>query len=573
MNSSVLDSFFASFTLACTVEPVEVGTDELVHVIGSQEPVRDQPDERARTLLNAGWLKIESVQVSLSEDERADLVVQVQHAARNWLRQSAKSAGAAERDQVRWLVEKTRGHESKQQIAQRVWLAAVLYCLGYRGLRFDAEGQIAYHGGSSGRIGLAPDVVIDIAWRQPEHQVYVASFRQPDGTVVRGKGRHRWYVYRLAIAPDAAFLFERHNTRVHESIALIVASDSHATQPQLPRNFYGGNEFQQACIDAQDGGFTHMLVLSPEHGVISLDDLVPSDQLWDYVLDNRVWRWQILAAERLGACLFGPLPPGFEIGNAMSLWSWLNPESRYELTVFGGGFAVTMLLDFLQRARMRMRESWPELALLEQRPGYNTGELDDDLDYKFDDGFEDEAVIEDDMDARSIQQLLDWSSELADLVTIYVPPTEETWDIGPDEALIPVRLLADGEMDLDDLLELLGDISLLLDQRLPLGIVVNAPMLVSALVQITHSLVHDERDVVLDLLKDFPEPVLHQYIETMLQEPSREEQLCACLTLVEQLQLLSLALPSAVKDQLMVWLQTYVSARLRSEMLKDFDEP
>ncbi len=577
MTSSVLDSFFASFALTCTVEPVEVETGELVHVIGTQEPVRDQPDERARTLLNAGWLKIESIELHLNEDERADLVVQIQHAARNWLKQAAKSAGTSERDQVRWLVEKTRGHESKQQIVQRVWLAAVLYCLGYRNLQFDAEGQIAYEGGVSGRIGLAPDAVIDIAWSQPGHQVYVASFRHPDGTVLRGKGRHRWYVYRLTIAPDAAFLFERRTTRVHESIALIVASESHATRPQLPRNFYGGNEFQQACIDAQDGGFTHMLVLSPEHGVISLDDPVPSDRLWDFVLDNRVWRWQILAVERLGACLFGPLPPGFQPDSEMSLWPWLNPESRYDLTVFGGGFAVTMLLDFLRRARARRPENWPDLVLLEQRPGYHTGELDDDLDYEpdygFDEGFEDEGGPEGEMGALSIQQLLDWSTELAQLITIYVPPTEETWNIGPDEALIPVRLLADSEMNLDDLLELLGDMSLLLDQQVPLGIVVNAPMVVSALIQITHSLVHDERDAVLDLLKDIPEPVLHHYIETVLQEPSREEQLCACLTLAEQLQLLSMALPTSVKDQLMVWLQTYISARLRSEMLKDYDEP
>src|SRR5690606_22349940 len=108
----------------------------------------------------------------------------------------------------------------------------------------------------------------------------------------------------------------------------------------------------------------------------------------------------------------------------------------------------------------RRPENWPDLVLLEQRPGYHTGELDDDLDYEpdygFDEGFEDEGGPEGEMGALSIQQLLDWSTELAQLITIYVPPTEETWNIGPGEALIPVRLLADSEMNLDDLLELLG---------------------------------------------------------------------------------------------------------------------
>ena len=160
-------------------------------------------------------------------------------------------------------------------------------------------------------------------------------------------------------------------------------------------------------------------------------------------------------------------------------------------------------------------------------------------------------------------------TELAQLITIYVPPTEETWNIGPDEALIPVPV-ADSEMNLDDL-ELLGDMACCLTSRCPehSGQRTHGGLGPDQ----SHSLVHDERDAVLDLLKDIPEPVLHHYIETVLQEPSREEQLCACLTLAEQLQLLSMALPTSVKDQLMVWLQTYISARLRSDMLKDYDEP
>ncbi len=568
--NSLLDSFFAQFSLNLHIEPVTIAPDELVHVAGTQEPVRDQPDERARVLLTAGWLKIESITVALDEAERANIVAQLQHAARNWLKQSSKTAQPAEREQVRWMVEKTRAHESKQQISQRIWLGMVLSSLGCHGLRFDADGQILYSEGVVGRIGIAPDAALDVAWAQTNHNVYTASFRHPNGTVTRGKGRHRWYIYRLTVAPEADFLFERHAQHVRESIALIVASENHATQPQLPRNFYGGNEFQQACIDAQDAGFTHLLVLSPQHGIVSLDDLVPSDQPWDYVLDHRIWQWQIMTVQRLGAALFGPPKRPVSPRSDVNWWAWLNSNSRYDLTVFGGGFAVSMLLEFVHRSKTRMPDSWPEIVLVEQRPGYDTGTLDEDLayDYDFNDEFDDD--YDDDLDfdeAEELDQLLEWASDLAEVVTVYIPPTGETRDLAPDEALLPVRLLLDSELDIEDLLELLSDMSLLLEQRLPITMLLNASMIVSTLLQITHSLVHDERDAVPELLATFTEPVLSQYIENAMQEPSREDQLCACLTLAEQMQLVSIAISKDVSNHLLVWFQTYLSTLMRQQIL------
>ncbi|HML21095.1 MAG TPA: hypothetical protein PKD09_05565 [Aggregatilinea sp.] len=571
--NALLDTFFAQFPLTFQAQPVTVALEELAHVVGTQEPVREQPDERARGLLAAGWLKIESIDTTVPEEQRATLVSDVQHAARNWLKQMSKVAQPPEREQVRWMVEKTRAHESKQQITQRIWLAMVLYNMGCRNLRFDADGQILYDDGAAGRIGLAPDAALDLAWSQPSRQIYTASFRHPNGTIARGKGRHRWYVYRLRVAPEADFLFERHAKAVQETIALIVASENHATQPQLPRNFYGGNEFQQACIDAQDAGFTHMLVLSPQHGVVSLDDLVPSDQPWDYVLDHRIWRWQIMTVQRLGAALFGSPKRSVSTGSETNWWAWLNPNSHYDLTLFGGGFAVSMLLSFLSRSKERMPDSWPEITVIEQRPGYDTGTLDEDLMYDFEeargDGFGDYDDLDDISydEAESLDQLLDWASDFAETVTIYIPPTGETRDLAPDEALIPTRLLLDSEMDIDDLLELLSDMSLLLEQRLPITMLFNASMIVSTLLQITHSLVHEERDAVPELLATLTEPVLHQYIESAMQEPSREDQLCACLTLAEQLQLVSIAIPKDIANHLLVWFQTYLSTVMRQQIL------
>ena len=147
----------------------------------------------------------------------------------------------------------------------------------------------------AGRLGISADETLDLAWAQAKHETYASSFRQPDGTITRGKGRRRWNVYRLTVDTAAVPLFERYAKKVNEKVALIVASETYATQPQLPRNFYGGDAFQQACIDAQDQQFDHILVLSPAHGVISLDDVVPSEQAWDEVIERRIWAWQMLA--------------------------------------------------------------------------------------------------------------------------------------------------------------------------------------------------------------------------------------------------------------------------------------
>jgi hypothetical protein len=564
MEQTVLDTLFSKHPIACQAQPVIVAPDELVHVVGSQEPFRDQPDDRARMLLAMGWLKVEVIRTDLSESDRSGVVAAIQQSARAWMKQN--SGDSPDRDQVRWLIEKTRSYESKQQIAQRVWLAAVLYCLGQRGMRFDAESQIHWDGGTTGRIGLSPDAVLDLAWEQKNHETYTASFRQPDGTITRGKGRHRWYIYRLSVDGEAEYLFKRRAQQVNERVALIVASESYATQPQLPRDFYGGDAFQQACIDAQDQQFNHILVLSPQHGVISLDDIVPSDQLWDDIIERRIWSWQIQAMQRLGAYLFGTQSQQRPMTREMNWWAWLNPESTYQFTVFGSGFPIHILVDSLIRAKNRMPASWPGVTFTEQRPGYEIDDMGDDFAFDTDDDYDDEdndyeAAIQD------IDQLLEWAAEFVELVNIYVPPTGEVWELGPDEALVPVRLLTETEMDIEDLLDLLTDITLLLEQQLPVGMLINSGMVVSVLLQITHSLVHHENDAVQELLDVFPEGVLRQYVERIMQEPSEEDRLCGCLALAEQMQLLAITIPGPIGDQLLIWLQTHLALKMRQRIL------
>jgi len=561
----ILDTFFSSHTFTCQSKPVSVQPDELVHVFGAQEPVRDQRDGRARALLQIGWLTIEHIAVAMPPGDREQLVSDIQEAARAWLEHPANQENDA-RAQVQWLITKTRRHESKQQIIQRVWLAVVLYNLGHRQITFDDAGQIHSDKGRTSRIGLAPDTALEHIWEAGEHTLYVTSFRQPDGTILRGKGRHRWYVYRVTLNPRVAELFKMHPVPVSEKIALIVASETYATQPQLPRDFYGGDAFQQACIDAQDQAFSHILVLSPQHGVISLDDVVPTDQPWDDVMKHRLWEWQVTANSRLSRHLFGTLPAGVSPDLNIEWWPWLHPESRYEFTVFGGGFPIRLLLDYLSRASARSPESWPHITLAEQRPGYMIDDFEDVWSANEPLGFLDDELDEQVL-SQDLELLLEWATELAERIVIYVHPLDETWELAPDEALLPTRILADSGLEMEDFLDLLTDTTLVLEQRLPLSMLLNANTIVSILLQICHNMVHRELDMIQEVLGLFPEYTLRQYVEKTLQESSEEDQLCNCLTLAEQMHLIALAVPTSIAEQLLIWMQTYIAARMRQRLV------
>src|SRR5690606_6273469 len=85
-NSTVLDTLFADHALTVTTRPMTIDEKELVHVVGAQEPVRDQPDDRARSLLALGWLTVELIDPGLPEDKRSGVVTALQHAARAWLK-------------------------------------------------------------------------------------------------------------------------------------------------------------------------------------------------------------------------------------------------------------------------------------------------------------------------------------------------------------------------------------------------------------------------------------------------------------------------------------------------------
>lgn len=577
-DRTILDTLLRDYPFKCRPKPVQVEGDELVHVFGTQEPVRSHPDGRARSLLQLGWLHVEYIDATVSLKKRGEMVSAIQQRAREWLAQNPEQPPEVQQ-QVHWLFKKTRSAESPQQMIQRVWLAAVLYNLGLRGLAFNEEGEILYEGGRAPRIGSAPDTAITLAWQSAQPVLYTASFRQPDGTVLRGKGRQRWYTYRVTLDPAARVLFEREKPQVWEKVALIVASDMHAKRPQLPRDFYGGDDFQQACIDAQDQQFDHILVLSPRHGVLSLDDVVTSDDTWPQVAENRSWEWGPKAMQRLGLYLYGTPPAEIEDPYKIEWWPWLNPQSTYELFFFGSGFPVTALTDLAHIERYQAPLPFPKLVLHAPRPGYQAvqSRLYEGLYAEFDDedfeGFPFQGMPDlDEQLQQDLEDLFAWSTKFAENVNVSFPPTGDEWSLTPEETIIPARLLALNTEDVDEVLDLLSDAAFALERPLSIHLLINARVALHNLLEVAHNALHDDREGIRNALTRVPDPSLARYIETALQQPKLEDRLCSLLTLAEPLSLLSMQISESLNQQLLVWLQTYLASALQQHMRRQTGE-
>ncbi len=577
-DRTILDTLLSNYRFECQPQPVQVSALELTHVFGTQEPVRSQPDGRAQSLRVLGWLHVEYIDAAVPLDKRGEMVVAIQQRARERLAQNP-ALSPEEHLQVSWFFERTRSAESPQQLSQRVWLATVLYNLGLRGLAFNEEGEILYEGGRTPRIGGAPDMALELAWQCASPVLYTASYRQADGVVWRGKGRQRWHIYRITLDPVARVLFEREKPQVWEKVALIVASDTHAKRPQLPRDFYGGDAFQQACIDAQDQQFDHILVLSPRHGVLSLDDIVTSDDSWQKVAKSWSRTWEAKALQRLGLYLYGTPPTEIKDPHEVNWWAWLNPRSSYELFFFGSGFPVAALASFVQDERSRAPMSFPKVLLHSPRPGYQAVQSDLYDEFEVFDDFDDEFEAFDfqglpDLDEQlqqDLEELFAWSARFAESVNVSFPPTGDEWSLTPHETIVPARLLALNTEDIDEVLDLLSDVAFTLERPLSIHLLLNARAGLHNLLEVAHNVVHDDREGIRDVLKRVPEPSLARYIETALQQPNREDRLCSLLTLAEPLSLLSIHISESLNQQLMVWLQTYLASALQQHMRKQAD--
>ncbi|MCD4686715.1 MAG: hypothetical protein K8S97_12335, partial [Anaerolineae bacterium] len=84
MDKTIVDKLLNAHQVTCVIQPVTVTADELAHIAGTQEPIRDQPDERSRELLQAGWLTVESVEFILPTADWQARITAIQDSARAW---------------------------------------------------------------------------------------------------------------------------------------------------------------------------------------------------------------------------------------------------------------------------------------------------------------------------------------------------------------------------------------------------------------------------------------------------------------------------------------------------------
>ncbi|MBN1287530.1 MAG: hypothetical protein JXB47_19170 [Anaerolineae bacterium] len=565
------------FTVAETAfEPT--GGENLVHYLtGTQEPWSDKPGARTDFLLRGSLLGVHRVTPSpdTSPGVWVGLVTQAQAKAQSLVPQAPDGEA---RLQLLFFNERTRSHESKQQIQQRVWLALVMFNLGERGLRFDpAEGAVLTESAVFGApVGAAPDDILEGAGVRHAGHFYVVTFAErvrgddEEGEypveLAKGRGRMRWYVHQVRLASEAAHFLALESEPIHRRIALVVAGEEHATRPSLPRDYYRDAAFQQAVIDAEDGDFDMTLVLSPRYHVVTLDQTVSRDHTWKDLVRHHSspWFWSVQAAPRLWQiCLEGhglSLDKESAASHMGISWEvWRHPESHYEFTFFGLSHATHILSEFLH-------DQHTEIDL---KPGYMADETDlmwdelgeflDEMDLpELDESLRDE-----------LQEALAEATEHANLFsqTFFMSPPPgldiEPYILDPEEALEPVMVLLSRESDVDEIIQEGMTIQDLLEgEPVTFNILVDAPLRLRATLDIIHAIIHQSEDEVFDISNQVLPPPLDAVVHDSAL-PLADGRLCPLLTFAEALSALTSLLSDDDRDRLNVWQRTFWAGELR----------
>lgn len=575
-----------SLSFAISEEPFSPeGRENLVHyLLGTQEPWIDRPAARMDFLLREGLVRVHRVlpDPATGEARWAELVDMAKQRANAMSHEAGDLRARLETGSFVWHV---RRGESRAQIAQRVWLALVMYNLGQRGLVFDPEGAVLAEGGAFGApVGVAPDLALELARARRADRFYVATYahRLRDDAesaypveLARGRGRMRWYVHEVRVDPGAWRLFDIEPKPVQPHIALVVAGDEHATRAGLPRDYYRDSAFQQAVIDAEDGEFDLTLVLSPRYQVVALDQVVEDDLTWDdlsawktlwmtpmnwaWIAHNRLWR---ICLERKPV----PLEPDAltRPGRPVSWGVWRHPESRYQFSIFGHSEAVAMLAQVLRaQAEVDVFPGYTPSSFWE--PG--SRETFDFDDYALDNilsnlGLEEEAR----QDLR--ETLYDATAQADELIKLVFLPAPPRLNVSPrvlasEEILEPVMLLRTSNCDVDQVInELTALQNLIGGEMISFNLLIDAPTRLSASLRIIHAVLTGEEDDVLTLSEQILPPNLHRLVQDRSLD-LREERLSPLLAFAESLSALAVLLNDDDRDRLGIWERTFWGAELR----------
>ncbi len=552
------------------------GRENLVHYLtGTQDPWSNKPAAKSDFLLRSGLLKIYQVfpPASTTPDHWSALVQEIQDRAAAWL---VRSQDADDQTQLSFFNERTRMYESTLQIKQRVWLAFVMFNLGKRGLRFDLGGNVIAEDETFGApIGLAPDAALETACAKRTQHFYVATYavrrREGNGDInaypvelVKGRGRMRWYVHMVWLDPDTYAYMNIEPEPIHRRIALVVAGEERATRPALPRDYYRDAGFQQAVIDAEDGNFDITLVLSPRYHVITLDQMVEEDHTWRDIKYNSAVVWALEARKQLWqTCMtyeaFLQIPL-HQPNKYDARWEvWRHPESRYEFTFFGNSPPTGILGEILyNNVKLNIRRGYTVGS-----PVPPWGDIDDmlgniELPNEIDDSLREELQ-------ETLVEATEQATEFSNTFYLPPPPTFDlpARELGQDEALEPVMVMRTRDCDVDYILsEGLVIQELVNGELVTMNILLDAPIRLSATLDIIHSMIHNNEEDVFDLSKQVLPPQLDALVRNR-NLPLIEERLCPLLTFAETLGTLATLLTDEDRDRLGVWQRTFWAAEMR----------
>lgn len=582
-TDTLVDQLLAALPpVALTVEAApltNVGPSNLIHyLMGTQEPWTDRPANRTDFLLRTELVRIHRLTPDPPDRPAvwADLVAQAQNRAAAMLNEPPDLQTEME---LGPFLDRTRRGESDAQIKQRVWLAIVMYNLGHRGLSFDREnGAIFAQEPTFGApIGIAPDLAVDLARARGAERFYVATyaerFRETEYTgeypvdLARGRGRMRWYVHEVRIDPRAERFYEIERNPVERTVALIVAGDEHATRAGLPRDYYRDPAFQQAVIDAEDRHYDKTLVLSPRHGLVALDQIVQEDGVWeDLGWWNYDWAWK--AQDQLWrACLNPDAHVDVDAARReISWWVWQHPESRYRFTLYGHSRATQILAEILYNQQVSVEthpgyvapDAWGMSSAFYD--DYEPGEI------RYDDILS-ELGLDESLEQDLRETLTAASEEAAQMAEVVFLPPPSTLNVAPrmlspEEALEPVMVLRARECEVDQVVVELQALRDLLDEPVNIGILMDAPTRLTAVLRIVHAVLHGDESEVMALSEETLPARLHEAVRNAALD-LEDDRLCPLLSYAEGLSALAVLLDDDDRDRLSVWQRTFWAGELR----------
>ncbi|MCZ7546054.1 MAG: hypothetical protein M5R40_22135 [Anaerolineae bacterium] len=134
--------------------------------------------------------------------------------------------------------------------------------------------------------------------------------------------------------------------------------------------------------------------------------------------------------------------------------------------------------------------------------------------------------------------------------------------LSPEEALEPVMVLRARECEVDQVVVELQALRDLLDEPVNIGILMDAPTRLTAVLRIVHAVLHGDESEVIALSEETLPARLHEAVRNAALD-LEDDRLCPLLSYAEGLSALAVLLDDDDRDRLSVWQRTFWAGELR----------